>query len=121
MAPSPALADTVLAAVQAKMGWVSLHTADPTGGLNEVTMAPYARQVVTWGIPSGGLMSNSAAITIPLPAGVAVYYLGLWDAVTGGNYQDGALLSTSDGIGLVLIDVGSVVLPVGSISVLVGP
>ena len=69
--------------------YLALFTAAPeeTGGGTEVAGASYARQGVTFGDPSDGVMLNSAAIEFPVATeawGTAVAW-GLYDAETGGN------------------------------------
>lgn len=69
--------------------YLALFTAAPgeTGGGTEVSGASYARQQVTFGAPSGGVMKSSAAIEFPTAAeswGTAAAW-GLFDAPSGGN------------------------------------
>ena len=81
----------VLALLKAdKTYYLGLYTVTPsddgTGG-TEVSGGGYARQAVTFGTPSGGSMSNSAAIEFPTATadwGTANGW-GLFDASTGGN------------------------------------
>lgn len=83
-------------------GYASLHTADPgTTGASEVTggSPAYARQAVTWGSASGGSVSTSAAVTFNVPAGTTIAYVGLWSALTGGTFQGGGPLSSSETYG----------------------
>ena len=70
--------------------YLGLYTVVPsddgTGG-TEVSGGGYARQAVTFGTPSSGSMSNSAAIEFPTATadwGTANGW-GLFDAVSGGN------------------------------------
>jgi hypothetical protein len=56
-------------------------------GVTEVLGGTYARQPITWGAASGGTRSNSAQIAIPIPAGVTVSCVGIWDALTAGASQ----------------------------------
>ena len=79
-------------------GWsyVSLHTADPgTTGASEVTGGTYARVAATWGAPSSGVVSNSGALSINLPASTTASYFGIWSASTAGTYYIGGALSPS--------------------------
>ena len=69
--------------------YLALFTAAPgeTGGGTEVSGGAYARRQVTFGTPSSGSMSNSAAIEFPTATsswGSAVAW-GLFDASSGGN------------------------------------
>ena len=69
---------------------VSLHTADPgTTGADEVTGgAPaYARKAASW--TAGGVDGVvTATVTFDVPSGVTVTHVGLWDALTAGNFLD---------------------------------
>jgi hypothetical protein len=96
MATSTSCADAVLAALMYPMGWV--YTA----------------------IPTGGVMSNATQLLIPLPAGIAVYYLGLWDSIVSGEFAQGQLLDVGGYPGVILTSVGSVLIPAGGLSVVVG-
>lgn len=69
--------------------YLALYTTAPTdaGGGTEVSGSGYARQQVTFGNPSSGSMSNSAAIAFPTATGSwgTVKGWGLVDASTSGN------------------------------------
>lgn len=55
----------------------------------EVAGGSYARQPVTWqaaGTPAAGQAGNNGAIAIPIPAGSTPIALGLYDAVSAGNF-----------------------------------
>ena len=70
--------------------YLALFTADPgeSGATtNEVSGGSYARQAVTFGTPSSGSVSNSAAIEFPTATGSwgTVTHWGLCDAATSGN------------------------------------
>jgi hypothetical protein len=73
--------------------YLALHTAAPgETGANEVAGAGYARQAVAWGAPTDGVGTNSGTVTVPVPTSggpFAVTHVGLWDAVSGGNFLDG--------------------------------
>jgi hypothetical protein len=43
------------------------------------------RQAITWGTASGGTVTNTGALTIPVGASNTVVGVGLYDAVTAGN------------------------------------
>ena len=69
--------------------YLALFTVAPSekGGGTEVSGGAYARQKVTFGTPSSGSMSNSAALEFPTATaswGTAVAW-GLFDAVSAGN------------------------------------
>lgn len=66
---------------------VSVHTTSPAStGTNEATggSPAYARQPVTWGTPSGGVVSASDAPAVDLPAGT-YRYVGFWES-SGSHY-----------------------------------
>lgn len=69
--------------------YVALYTSDPTDADTgtEVSGTSYARQSVTFGAPSNGVTTNSAAVEFPQAGGSwgTVSYIGLRDASTGGN------------------------------------
>lgn len=74
---------------ESKTHYLALFTTAPseTGGGTEVSGGAYARQVVTFGSPSNGSMSNSSAIEFPTATanwGTAKAW-GLFDAATSGN------------------------------------
>jgi hypothetical protein len=56
-------------------------------GATEVSGGSYARQAITWAASSGGARSSSATLTIPIPSGVTVQSVGVWDASTAGVSQ----------------------------------
>lgn len=69
--------------------YASLHTAYSASGANEVTggSPAYARQPLTWSAASAGV--KSAVATLPIwdvPISTDVPWIGLWDAVTTGNF-----------------------------------
>ena len=71
--------------------YLALFTVAPSeaGGGTEVSGGSYARQVVTFGTPSNGSMSNSAALEFPTATanwGTAKAW-GLFDAATSGNLE----------------------------------
>lgn len=67
--------------------YVALHTGDPgeTGASNECAGGSYARQAVTWGSQSGGVISNSVAAAFAGMPAATVTHVSLWDASSGGN------------------------------------
>lgn len=66
----------------------SLHTAYSSTGTNEVTggSPAYARKAATWAAASGRSKATSASMVFDVPAGTTVRWVGLWDAVTAGNF-----------------------------------
>lgn len=78
------------------LGLFTSATTDAGGG-TEVSGNGYARQVATFGAPSGGSCANTNQITFPVatPAGWGTVTHGAYfDAPTGGNMlRQGALLA----------------------------
>jgi hypothetical protein len=69
--------------------YLALYTNDPTDADTgtEITGGSYARQSITFGAPSNGTSTNSAAIEFPAATanwGV-VTHVGIRDALTSGN------------------------------------
>lgn len=69
--------------------YVGLYTSDPGEGNTgtEVSGTSYARQSVTFGSPSDGVTTNSAAVEFPQAGGSwgTVTHIGILDASTSGN------------------------------------
>lgn len=69
--------------------YIGLYTSDPTDADTgtEVSGGSYARQAVTFGAPSNGVSTNTAAIEFPQATGSwgTVGWIGIEDASTGGN------------------------------------
>jgi hypothetical protein len=69
--------------------YVGLYTSDPTDANTgtEVSGGSYARTAVTFGAPSNGVSTNSAAVEFPQATGTwgTVAYIGILDASTSGN------------------------------------
>ena len=72
--------------------YVSLHTADPTDSTgtalaNEVTGGSYARQTLTFGAPSSGIVTTTADVIFPIATALwgNVGYVSVFDALTSGN------------------------------------
>jgi hypothetical protein len=69
--------------------YLALYTTDPTDADTgtEVSGGSYARQSITFGAPSNGVSTNSAAIEFP-QAGASwgtITHIGIRDALTAGN------------------------------------
>ena len=79
--------------------YVSLWTTDPTdaGSGTEVSGGSYARTAVTFGAPSGGASTNSAAVEFPQATASwgTIAYIGINDASTSGNLLHHTALDTS--------------------------
>jgi hypothetical protein len=69
--------------------YLALYTSDPTDADTgtEVTGNAYVRQAITFGAPSNGASTNSAAIEFPQATGSwgTISYIGIRDASTSGN------------------------------------
>lgn len=67
--------------------FASLHTAYSATGANEVAGGTYARVAVTFGAPSGEVMSlTGTPYTLNVPASTTVAYVGFWSASSGGTF-----------------------------------
>ena len=79
--------------------YVSLWTTDPTdaGSGTEVSGGSYARTSVTFGAPSNGVTTNSAAVEFPQATASwgTIGYIGINDASTSGNLLYHTALDTS--------------------------
>ena len=69
--------------------YLALYTVTPSdaGGGTQVTGGGYARQAITFGAPSGGVITNSGAVSFTA-SGAAygdVVAVGIFDALTVGN------------------------------------
>lgn len=69
--------------------YLALYTTDPTDADTgtEVSGNAYARQSITFGAPSNGVTTNSAAIEFPQATGSwgTVTHVGIRDSLTTGN------------------------------------
>lgn len=69
--------------------YVGLFKTDPSDAATgtEVTGGAYARQPVTFAVPSGGSTNNSAQVTFPVATAVwgLVTHAAIYDSVSGGN------------------------------------
>jgi hypothetical protein len=97
--------------------YVGLFTSDPTdaGSGTEVSGGSYARTAVTFGAPSNGVSTNSAAVEFPQATGNwgTVGWIGIHDAATSGNLMYHTALDTSK-----TIETGDIFkIAVGSLSV----
>jgi hypothetical protein len=82
--------------------YVGLHTADPTdaGTGTEVSGGSYARVAVTFGAPSNGVTTNSAAVEFAQATASwgTVTHIAIWDASTAGNMLYYTILDASKAI-----------------------
>jgi hypothetical protein len=69
--------------------YLALYTTDPTDADTgtECSGTSYARQAITFGAPSNGVSTNSAAIEFPQAGGAwgTITHIGIRDALTVGN------------------------------------
>jgi hypothetical protein len=79
--------------------YVCLYTSDPTDANTgtEVSGGSYARTSVTFGAPSDGVSTNSAAVEFPQATGSwgTVAYIGILDNSTSGNLLYHTILDAS--------------------------
>ena len=94
--------------------YVGLFTSDPTdaGSGTEVSGGSYARTAVTFGAPSNGVTTNSAAVEFPQATASwgTVGWIGIHDASTSGNLLYHTALDTSktiDNVDIFKIAIGS--------------
>ena len=81
--------------------YVSLHTADPDedGSGAECTGGSYARQTSSWAAAAAGSVATDAGISFTDMPACTVTHVGLWDAVSAGNFLGGGALSASKVVG----------------------
>lgn len=79
--------------------YLGLFTSDPTDANTgtEVSGGSYARQSITFGAPSNGVTTNTAAIEFPQATGSwgTVGWVGIMDSLTTGNLLYHTALDTS--------------------------
>lgn len=82
--------------------YVSLFTSDPTdaGTGTECSGGSYARQSVTFGAPSNGVSTNSAAVEFPQATGSwgTITHVAIHDASSAGNLLYHTAASSSKSI-----------------------
>ncbi len=93
--------------------YFSLHSRNPGAhGYYELQGGAYQRKPVTFNAASGRCCVSSAQVSITVPAS-EIYYWGLWDSVSGGNFLCGGQIDQP-----VTSEAGDVVLfPAGEIAV----
>jgi hypothetical protein len=97
--------------------YIALYTSDPTDANTgtQVSGGSYARQSATFGAPSNGTSTNSAAIEFPQATASwgTVTHIGILDALTSGNLLYHTALDTPK-----TIDTGDIFkIAIGSLSV----
>lgn len=74
--------------------YASIHTGDPgLTGLNEVAGGSYARQAVTLSAAVAKASDNTNLLSYSDMPLADMAYIGLWDAVSAGNYLTGGPLA----------------------------
>lgn len=83
--------------------YLALYTSDPTDADTgtEVSGGSYVRQSITFGAPSNGSSTNSAAIEFPQATASwgTITHVGIRDAITSGNLLYHTPLDSSKVIG----------------------
>jgi hypothetical protein len=108
-------ANRMLDGLTGGVGYVSLHTADPsTGGTSEVTggSPAYARIAITWTAASGSATANSIQIVFNVPTGITIRYIGYWSALTAGTFYGSRILDAAQ----TFTSQGTYTLAIGAIS-----
>jgi hypothetical protein len=69
--------------------YLSLHSAYSASGANELSggSPAYARLAATWGTASSSSIALSNSPTFNVAASSTVAFIGIWDALTSGNFQ----------------------------------
>jgi hypothetical protein len=66
--------------------YISAHDASPgLTGANEISGGSYTREAGTWNAASGGSMTLNGTVTLDIPSGNTITYLGLWDIASAGT------------------------------------
>lgn len=93
--------------------YMGLFTAAPSdaGGGTEVSGGGYARQAITFGAASSGVIANTAAIDFSASGANfgTITHIGIFDASTAGNLLDWKSLSAS----VVVNDAETLRFPIG--------
>lgn len=107
MALTNAAKNAMLDQLGTLVAYLSAHTADPgTTGTNEVSGGSYARKAVSWSAAASGSKAMSGTVTINIPAGTTVGWVGLWSALTGGTFygSDDVASETFGAAGTMTVD-----------------
>lgn len=81
--------------------YISLHTADPgTTGANECTGGSYARQnaTSTFATASNKAIDSNVNLNWAGMPSATVTHIGIWDAVSSGNFLCGGALAASKSV-----------------------
>jgi hypothetical protein len=84
---STAAANSLLDSLGSSYTWVKLHVGDPGAAATANAAGNTTRQQATWGSASGGLKSNTNAITWTGVSTSEDYtHFSVWSASTAGNF-----------------------------------
>ena len=78
--------------------YVSLHTGDPgITGASEAAGGSYARQLAnaSFAAAASGAKATNANIDFAVMPAATITHVGIWDAVSGGNFLEGGPLAAS--------------------------
>lgn len=107
---------TAGAAVRPTTWYISLHTGDPgKTGANELlvaTDADYVRKLAAFGAATLEVSATTGDLTWTADVAATAYdvtHVGVWDALTGGNFILGGALAVPEGV----VAGGSLVLATG--------
>lgn len=76
--------------------YISLHTGDPgETGASEATGGSYARQSAAFDAAASGATANSGTISFTDMPAATITHVGVWDAVSAGNFLWGGALTAS--------------------------
>lgn len=107
-------ANAMLEVLAAAGLFVALHSNNPMDdGQAELSNSGYARKAISFAAPVDQAIANAGLITFG-PATedwTAATYLGLWDAVSGGNFIAGAELNDP----ITVLDTDSATFSIGAI------
>lgn len=79
--------------------YISLHTADPgETGASEATGGSYARQQAAFNAASSGVAVNTATVTFTAMPAATITHIGIWDAVSAGNFLWSGSFTTSQAV-----------------------
>jgi hypothetical protein len=108
-------ANAAVNAVTALIGYLSLHTTDPsTTGANEVSGPGYTRQAITFGAASGGTGAATNGQTfVNMPSVAGNLWIGTWTTVTSGTFEWG---STSAAVTGPIAAGSSIVFAIGAVT-----
>ena len=109
IATAPLNAAVAAAFVPGTTYYISLHSADVgTTGANEFSGGGYARQAIVFSTASGGVISNTGAISVPNAGSTAATHFGIWNSASAGTYLGGGTLGSNVTAASVSFAIGAV-------------